>query len=400
MAEQINERLYDDDELNLVEYWLVVRKYKWLIMILSVASLLVALIVGLLSPKIYESTSTILTPSESGGDGGTLLSFLSSAGVAQGSAGSSIPSLTPNKDVFLSILKSRTLARKVVEEFDLKDHYKISHIESAINALRRSTSISESLEGVIIIRIEDKNPILAADIANGYPFYLDRFMAQHGTGAERRKRRFIEAQLTETKVRLTTAEEKLKHFQQKNRAISLINQAQGAINLQGVLKKGITDSEVELQVMRNFATELNPRVISLKGKIVELKHQLAQVQYETIELPGITANPGHTKMDIYIPLVKVPEVSLELARLTRDLDIQSNVYILLTQQLEQVKIAEAEDTPVVQILDRAVPAIRKSKPTIALNMAMTGSVSFILTVLLAFFLEYIARQRSRQRPQS
>jgi len=399
MAEAANQRPYDDDEINLLDYWRVIWKYKWLILILTVTSLLVTLIVGLFSPKIYVSTATILTPSEGGGGGGTLLSLLSSTGVAQGMAGSSIPSLTPNKDVFMSILKSRTLARKVIEALNLKDHYNSVHVESAINALRRATSISESLEGVIIIRMEDENPILAADIANAYPTYLDRFMARYGIGAATRQRRFIEEQLKKTNDSLQRAEDSMRIFQERNRTISLKDQARGAIDVGAQLKADIIASEVQLQIMRNFATEANPSVIRLKRGIEELKRQLSQIQFGAgLDLPPVGGNSGHRNKELHLPAVNFPKVSLEFGRLARDLKVQEVVYSLLTQQLEQAKIAEAKDMPVVQVLDRAVPASRKIKPKIALNMAMAGAVSFILPVLLAFFLEYIDRQRAAERP--
>jgi len=393
MAEAANQRPYDDDEINLLDYWRVIWKYKWLIGILCSASVVAAMVFGLLLPKIYESSATILIPKEGGGGG--FLSTLGASGIAQQIAGVSLPSLTPNRDIFTSILKSRTLALKLVAQFNLKDYYKALHLEGAIRALNGATKITVSKEGLIKIKVEDTDPKMAADIANGYPDHLDRFMAHYGTGAAGRQRRFIEGQLTKTKADLKKAEDTLKEFQQKNRAISIKEQARGAIEAGGRLKGEITASEVQLQVMRNFATEANPEVIRLKRKIAELKHQLAQTQYDTIELPGLTANPGHLKKDIYLPPVKVPEVGLELARLSRDVKIQDTVYMLLTQQLEQVKIAEAKDTPVVQVLDRAVPALRKSKPKIKLQMALAGAVSLFLGIFLAFLLEYIQRQKQQ-----
>ncbi len=191
------------------------------------------------------------------------------------------------------------------------------------------------------------------------------------------------------------AEETLRDFQQKHKAISIKDQAKVAIEAAGRLKGEIMASEVQLQVMQNFATELNPEVIRLKRKIAELKHQVAKVQYDTIDLSGVTANPGHSKKDIYLPPAKFPEVGLELARLARDLKVQDTVYMLLTQQLEQVKIAEAKDNPVVQVLDRAVPALQKSKPKIKRSMALAGAVSLFFGIFLAFFLEYIQRQKQQ-----
>ena len=74
----------------------------------------------------------------------------------------------------------------------------------------------------------------------------------------------------------------------------------------------------------------------------------------------------------------------------RDVKVQETVYTLLTQQLEQAKIAEVRDMPTVQALDKAVPADRKSRPKTVINMAIAGISSLFVGILLAFFLEYLA----------
>ena len=60
---------------------------------------------------------------------------------------------------------------------------------------------------------------------------------------------------------------------------------------------------------------------------------------------------------------------------------------LLTQQLEQARIAEARDTPVVQVLDRAVPAERYVRPRAVLNGGLAVVVSLVFGALLAIVLE-------------
>jgi succinoglycan biosynthesis transport protein ExoP len=80
--------------------------------------------------------------------------------------------------------------------------------------------------------------------------------------------------------------------------------------------------------------------------------------------------------------------------------VQETVYTLLTQQLEQSKIAEARDMPVVRGLDTAVPADRKVKPKIKLNMAIAGITSLFLGIFLAFFLEYLAGLKRSPHPHA
>jgi uncharacterized protein involved in exopolysaccharide biosynthesis len=83
----------------------------------------------------------------------------------------------------------------------------------------------------------------------------------------------------------------------------------------------------------------------------------------------------------------VPEVGLELARLTREVKIQETLVTLLGQQMEQARIAEAKDLPVVQILDRGVPAERHIRPRIGLNVMLAGAISFLVGVVLVLSFE-------------
>ncbi len=61
MADHQNQGLPVEEEINLLDYWRVVWKYKRLIAILFSTTVLAAMTFSLLSPKIYESTATIIT---------------------------------------------------------------------------------------------------------------------------------------------------------------------------------------------------------------------------------------------------------------------------------------------------------------------------------------------------
>jgi len=393
MADDQTQR-WEEDEINLLDYWWVIWKYRWLIGMLCSTSVVAALIFGLLSPKIYESRVTILLPRETGSGG--LLSALAATGIAQQIASVSIPSLAPNRDLFIIVLKSRLMAKDVVERFNLKERYRVRTLQEAIEGAMGIPNISVTKEGLVEVKVADTDPKLAAEVANFYAEHLDHLVSQFGTTAVSRQRRFIAEQLEKTGKELKAAEEALRRFQEKNRTVVISSQTSQAIEVAAAFKGEIQASEVQLQVMRNYATDANPEVIRLKRRIEELKRQLAQAQYGAgMDLPAVTDNPGHPQKEIYLPAVKVPQIGLALTRLTRDLKVQETVYTLLTQQLEQAKIAEAQDAPVVQVLDRAIPALHKSKPKIRSSMALAGAVSLFLGIFLAFLLEYIERQRQQ-----
>ena len=260
--------------------------------------------------------------------------------------------------------------------------------------MQKVATVEVSDEGVISITVDDKTPQMAADIANAYLEYLGQIVAQLGTGAAGFQRRFIAEQLAKTDINLMFAEEELKQYQERNRTVSLDNQARGAIEAAAYLKGEIMASEVQLEVIQSYAKDSHPEVIKLKEKINELKRQLAKSQYsEGLDLPPPKGEAGHFQKEIYLPVVNVPAVALELARLTRDVKVQEALYALLTQQLEQAKIDEVKDTPIFQLLDRAVPADRKSTPKTILMIALGGFMGIFLGIFVVFFLEYIDKQR-------
>jgi tyrosine-protein kinase Etk/Wzc len=401
MDEERSRKLRDDEEVNLLDYWRVVRKHTRLIVSLCVVSVLAAMGYSLQLPKIYDATVTMLTPTEGPGRGLSLAPALAAAsGIIQSVPGLSLPSFTPHRDMLVGIMKSRTMAKDVVDHFHLKERYRATFDSDAIRRLQGATTVSLSKDGIITVKVEETDPQLGADIANFYAANLDQMLTRFGITEAGRQRTFIAARLEETEEALRRAEEALQQFQETHKAIALQEQAKGAVEATAQLKGEIIASEVQLEVMRNFATEANPEVIKTKRRIEEMKRHLAQMQYgKGWVLPAESRNPGEPRNEIYVPFVQMPELNIELARVTRDVKVHETLYTLLIQQLEQAKIAEARNIPMVQVLDQAVPADRKSKPKIKLNMAIAGITGFFVAVFLAFFREYLAGLKQSPVPQ-
>ena len=383
-----------ENEVDILHYGAVVWRYRWLIVGLCAAAVFTTLVITLQMPKVYEARTTLLVPRE--GSGGGLLSSIAASGLLQQLPGISVPSLAPNRDVLLSVLKSRILAQAVVERFKLQERYESKFLEDAISALQAAMSVTITPEGVISVKVEETDPVVAADIANFLVEHLDRLMAKFGSGDASRQKMFIAEQLARSKADLEKAEDGLRRFQERNKAIVLSEQTRGAIEAAARLKGEIMASEVQLQVMRNFATDSNPEVISIKRRLDEMKRQLTQMQYgENIDR---RASRSGSRGDISVPFAKVPELGLELTRQSRDVKVQETLVALLSQQFEQVRIAEAQDMPLVRVLDRAVPAVRHSKPRLRLNLVIAGVVSLFVGVTLSFFMEYTRNLRSRGVP--
>lgn len=391
----------EEDEVNLLDYLRVLKKRGRMILGLCAVSVVTAFVYSyFVLPKIYESTASILPPFEPKGGGG-LSALLATSGAAQ-FLGGALPLASTNKDVFVAMLKSRTMADEVIREFDLLKVYGLQNsnapMQGARGRLQGTTNVRASREGVISVTVEDRDPRRAADIANFYLATLDRLNRTLNVTEAGRNRAFIESRLKETEGGLRKAEEDLRRFQEQNRAVVLQDQARASIEGAAKLKGEIMAAEVQLEVVRGFSTEQNPQVIQLKTHIEGMKRQFAKMQYgQGMELPSLSTNPGEGHPEIVVPFARVPRIGLDLARLTREAKVQQTVFELLTQQYEQAKIAEARDSPTVQVLDRAVPAEWKSKPKTRQNMMIAGAISLFAGIFLAFFLEYWERITREQR---
>jgi uncharacterized protein involved in exopolysaccharide biosynthesis len=81
---------------------------------------------------------------------------------------------------------------------------------------------------------------------------------------------------------------------------------------------------------------------------------------------------------------ETPELQLEDQRLQRQVQLQQNLYLSLRQQYESARIQEVNDTPVLSVIERAIPPVRRSSPrrgrTAALALVFGAFIGAALTV--------------------
>lgn len=89
--------------------------------------------------------------------------------------------------------------------------------------------------------------------------------------------------------------------------------------------------------------------------------------------------------------IVTPDLEIELDRLKRNVKVQEEVFITLKRQLELAKIEEQEKKPAIEIIEKASIPLFKSFPRTKRSVILSGIVSFIFFIGLAFILEYISK---------
>jgi len=289
---------------------------------------------------------------------------------------------------FRTLAATRTFREEVVRALNLRERYKGMDESQIADMLRSRMILDMGAEGLLTLAVDAERPEWAAEMANAMAEHLDRMARRLATGEAARHRGFIEKRLEETKLDLRAAEDRLKAFQEKTRVVGR-DPAVTGVAAAAQLRAEIISREVELEVMRAYSTEKNPDVIQMKMSVDALKQQLAQMEYEQGRLLPPSKNPGKPRREFRVPLSEVPEVSVVMNRLARDVKVQEELFVLLTQQLETAKIAESRDLPMAHIIDRARPNPRPVAPNVRATVLFSAIAGFAIGIGLIVGGEYI-----------
>ena len=356
-----------ESEINLLDLVITFAKHKKLILGAPLAAAIITIVFTFFSPDIYTADTQLLPPQQQSGASAMLsqLGALSGRGFAAGGK-------NPN-DIYIAMLKSRTLRDSMIRRFKLQSIYKTNTPGATRAALAGVTTIVSGKDGLITVQVDDKSPQRAAMLANGYAEALQKMTQVFAVTDASRSRLFFEKQMQQAKESLINAETALKKLQEKTGIIQLDAQAGLSISTGAGIQAQIAEKEVELGTMRTFATGNNPDYIRTQQILAGLRQQLAKVETGAV----ITS--------------KVPETGLEYIRKLRDLKYAETIYEMLAKQYEMAKIDEAKESSVIQVLDKAVVPEQKSKPKRSTTVLIAGVVAGVLAMLWAFLAEALQR---------
>ncbi len=346
------------------------------------ATVILFLILFFIYPVTFKSTISVMPP-ETNNESGSLSSLLSGQDFSSILGGGLT---SANSQLYVEMLKSRTAALYVVNKYNLEKYYNTDDKYKAAENLQDNLEVDLTKEGIIKLSVEvttlpfplitsDKDSIkqLAADLSNAYVEALDKMNREKLSSQAKRARQYIEEQLVKTKSRLDSVENKLAVFQQTNKAISLPEQVNAAIEAAAGLKTEIVKTEVQLGLLQSNLREDNQTLVALKTKLGQLREQ-----YDKMAMGS---------QDYLVAFKDVPELGKELASLLRDVKIQNEVYLLLQQQYYKEKIQENRDIPTIQVLDEAIPPQRKSAPKTVFSTIAGGIFVFLLMSLIVVLSE-------------
>jgi tyrosine-protein kinase Etk/Wzc len=353
----------------ILDVLVLVGKHKKFVAAVSLGAGLLAALITLLMPNIYIATARVLPPQQSQSTAAALLGQL--AGIAP--AGS-IPGLKNPGDLYVGMLKSRTVADRLIERFGLKEYFEQDTLLETRLALARVTSISAGKDGIISIDVEDELPARAAALANAYVEELEVLNGSLALTEASQRRLFFEKQLKQAKDALASSEVELKKTQEQTGLIKLDDQGRAIIEAVAALRAQVVGKEVQIGAMKSFATESNPDLARAQRELSGLQAQLRKMERDKLSGDG----------DILVPTGRVPEAGLEYIRKFRDVKYNETLFELVAKQYELARLDEAKDASLIQVVDKAVEPDKKARPKRALICAIVTILAGFLALLWVY----------------
>ena len=345
----------------------------------------VGLLIALLIPARYESTTRLMPPDnqQGGGIAGMLSAFTGGGGgggatALEGLAGN-VLGVKTSGDLFIGVLQSRTVRDDLITKFNLRKLYWDRRWEDARDDLAKHTDISEDKKsGIIAIKVTDKSPQRAAAMAREYVDELNVVVTQLNTSAAHRERLFLEDRLSQVKQDLGHAEKDFSEFASKNMALDVPAQGKAMVEAAGSLEGELIAAQTELQGLKQIYTDSNVRVRSTQARVDELNRQLHKMGGSA----GNTADARKSDdQPMYPSIRQLPLLGVTYADLLRRTKIQEAIFETLTQEYELAKVQEAKEIPSVKVLDPPDIPEKKSFPPRAKITVLCGLLAFILAIL-------------------
>ena len=325
-----------------------------LIVVGSLLAGLMAYALTYLMQPVFTSRTVLLPPSQ---PQGAATAALSSLGNLAGVAGVGGAQRNPAEQ-YVALLQSTTVADRLIDHHKLMQVYEAKLRSDARRALGARTRVTVGKkDGLITVEVDDHDPQRAAIIANRYVDELRTVSSSLALTEAQQRRVFFEAELRGTRDRLAAAQAALQSSGYNPGALK--SEPRAAAESYAQLQAQATAAEIRLQMLRRGLADSAPEVQQQSAVAEALRQRVTRS-----EKPAQNA-----------------EATSDYVSRFREFKYQETMFELFSRQYETARLDEAREGALIQVVDVAAPADRRTSPKRVSTAALvTIAALFVLSV--------------------
>jgi capsular exopolysaccharide synthesis family protein len=318
-------------DLTLYDYWRIVNRRKWTALLVFAAAVFSTLFYTRLQPTIYKSQALIkIKPPASyykmpGADVQTMDDWGAIA-------------------TEMKVIASGEIAERAAARLGMAPG---SREAQALNGAYKVDRITDA--NLINITAYDGKPGRAADIAAAVIDAYREFDLEQKTMQARKTMEDIAARKTEV-------EDSLRGFERQKQSFIENNPNTG---LGSVLANQVSDLEAKRKLLMEKYTPNHPEVVRVQQQLAAAEARLNQI----------------------------PANEVTLARISREVRMQEELYTILNKQYEEAKLGVSSMVSFVSVVNRPVPEGAPVSPNRRLNMMIGAALGLFLAITTVFLLE-------------
>ncbi|GLS82871.1 polysaccharide biosynthesis tyrosine autokinase [Paraferrimonas haliotis] len=247
-------------------------------------------------------------------------------------------------------------------EFSITKNARIAAIRSLLDNLSVSERGKQS--GILSLALEGTDRQLTLATLNSVAKHYVLQNVQRTSAQAQQSLDFLKKQLPELKQKLDASEDALNDYRLANQSVDLSLETQSMLQQMVDLESRISELAFsEADIARRFTPE-HPNYIAFKRK-----------QKELLEERDRLADQTHA----------LPKTQQEVLRLTRDVEVNQQIYLALLNNVQELNVAKAGTVGNVRLIDTAELAefpVKPKKPLIAVLGTMLGGMLSVAFVLL------------------
>ncbi len=158
------------DEVDMIDYIKIIYKRRRMVCAIALVGMFIVGTYSLCQPKLYEAYATF---------------FPINTNYTVKSESFTIEPKLDIEDLIISILESRKMRDRVIEDLNLKVSDDKDSIQQLQKSIERGVRVVVNDKGIIKLSVRTKSPKLSAKIANSYVDNLDYFNRQLDIGVQK-----------------------------------------------------------------------------------------------------------------------------------------------------------------------------------------------------------------------
>ena len=336
----------------------LIKDYFWKLVIINGIIAITAAVILLLLPEWYRSTAVVISE-EQGNQLDVASAAMNNLGFAGGIFGSSEETLR-----YIRYLNSRTIADKVIDQFDLMNRWDMKYKVKAYKKLDEDVSFTDNEDGSISIScVFKEDPQIASDIANYYVQELMNMIKKF----ESNYQEFVGNVFSEQTQKLYKMETKFGNFQKQTGIYDLEKQSELAFQALTEMEVEKLQLEIQRDIYKNNYQENDPRIQEVEYQISMFDNKINE--YRT--------NNNYSN----IPVDKLSDQGIEFLRQYRNVMVQEQIVQFLAVEFEQAKLTNQKDEAKLYVIDNAVPSDLKYKPKRVSSLIIILLLSGLLSII-------------------